>query len=250
MNTVSTRNPARPARPTGADAAATPAARRAREQAALREKILAAARDLFVRQGYEAVSMRRIAEAIEYTPPAIYTHFRDKSELMRELCRRDFETLAARFLRLRRVHDPVERILRAGLAYIAFAVEHPNHYRLMFMSPPPCEAEPDSECLRGIGDPEQDGYAFLNFSVADAITQGRFRPEFRDAEFVSQVLWAGVHGLASLLITHRDDPLINWHGVEKLSRGMCESLLRGMLTDPRSLDPRTRKAPKPKGAAS
>src|SRR5215213_11936500 len=65
--------------------------RRDREREEIRAKILDAARDLFASQGYEAVSMRKIAEAIEYSPTAIYVHFDDKADLMRELCIRDFE---------------------------------------------------------------------------------------------------------------------------------------------------------------
>jgi AcrR family transcriptional regulator len=209
--------------------------RRAREQAQIREKILAAARDLFVQHGYESVSMRKIAEAIEYTPPVIYTHFKDKSDLMRELCRRDFASLVDKTVRLRRVRDPIDRILKVGLAYIRFALEHPNHYRLMFMTPPPPDLEPAPEDLANIGDPERDAYAMLTEAAIEAIGQGRLRPEFRDAHLVAQILWAGVHGLASLQITHKSDPWITWRGVERLSRGLCESVLRGMLADPSEL---------------
>lgn len=209
--------------------------RRAREQAQVREKILAAARDLFVNRGYEAVSMRKVADAIEYTPPVIYTHFRDKSDLMRELCRNDFGALAEKTVRLRRVRDPVERILKMGRAYIRFALEHPNHYRLMFMTPHP-DVEPEPADLAQIGDPDRDGYAMLVEANEQAIEQGRFRPEFRDPHLAAQVLWAGVHGLASLQVTHKCDPWISWRGVERLSRGVCESMLRGMLADPLELE--------------
>ncbi len=210
--------------------------RRGREQALVREKILAAARELFIRDGFEAVSMRKIAQAIEYTPPAIYTHFADKATLMRELCFQDYGALAARFLRLSKVADPVERVLKAGLTYIRFAIDHPNHYRLMFMTPPPQGFEFQAEDLARMSDPEQDGYAFLTHSIQDAITLGRFRPEYHDAELIGQMLWAGVHGLASLQITHKHDPCVKWRSVEKLSRGICESMLRGMLADPTELD--------------
>lgn len=210
--------------------------RRLREQAAVREKILAAARELFIQNGFEAVSMRKIAQAIEYTPPAIYTHFADKATLMRELCAQDYRALADRFLRLSKIADPVERVLKAGLAYIRFAIDHPNHYRLMFMTPPPHGFEFEPEDLARMNDPEQDGYAFLTHSIQEAITLGRFRPEYHDAELIGQLLWAGVHGLASLQITHKNDPCVKWRSVERLSRGICESMLRGMLADPTELD--------------
>src|SRR4051794_31634463 len=94
--------------------------RREREREATRAKIMAAARDLFAREGYEAVSMRRIAEVIEYSPTAIYVHFKDKDALFRELCAHDFGRLAEVFAQLSRVADPVERVRQIGLAYVRF----------------------------------------------------------------------------------------------------------------------------------
>ena len=62
--------------------------RREREKSETRDKILDAARELFVTEGYEGVSMRKVADKIEYSPTAIYVHFADKEELFRELCHR------------------------------------------------------------------------------------------------------------------------------------------------------------------
>src|SRR3954467_1704141 len=108
--------------------------RRERERLETRGRIMDAARDLFAREGYDAVSMRRIAEAIEYSPTAIYVHFRDKQDLMVQLCQSDFVALAIGVAELQKIADPVDRIRRMGHAYIRFGVEHPNHYRLMFMT--------------------------------------------------------------------------------------------------------------------
>src|SRR5215203_1496286 len=108
--------------------------RRERERLETRAKIMDAARDLFAREGYDAVSMRRIAEAIEYSPTAIYVHFRDKQDLLLQICQSDFVSLAQGIAELQQVADPIERIKRMGHAYIWFGVQHPNHYRLMFMT--------------------------------------------------------------------------------------------------------------------
>lgn len=206
--------------------------RRAREQAAVRDKILGAARDLFVREGYEAVSMRKIAEAIEYSPPAIYTHFTDKAELMKELCRRDFHALAEHFNKLGKIDDPVQRIYRIGLTYIRFAVENPNHYRLMFMSDHHKDGPtPDEEDLKKMGNPEHDAYAFLGQAVRQALAAGSFRADLKDAELITQVLWSAVHGVASLQITHAEDPWITWRSLDKRARLIADSVLRGMLSD-------------------
>ena len=204
--------------------------RRAREQAAVKDKILAAARHLFVSEGYESVSMRRIAQAIDYTAPALYTHFKDKTELMAELCRRDFGTLAEHFNKLAKVADPVERIFRIGMSYIRFATDNPNHYRLMFLSTHPADLPPEPEDLKRMNDPDQDAYAFLRHTVAEAIDAGQFLPEHKDSHLIAQVLWAGVHGVASLQITHGQDPWITWRSLERRSRTICETTLRGFLT--------------------
>src|SRR3954471_7756225 len=117
--------------------------RREREKHDLRRKILDTARELFVKEGYDAVSMRKIAQEIEYSPTAIYLHFKDKEALFAELCSTDFRRLAGVFQSISTIKDPIERIRRTGRGYIDFALEYPNHYRLMFMTPHPENHQPD-----------------------------------------------------------------------------------------------------------
>src|SRR4051812_28565219 len=111
--------------------------RRERERQELRTKILDAARGLFAAEGYDAVTMRKIAEKIEYSATAIYQHFADKDALVAELCRHDFRSFAAHFARAAVEPDPVLRLCASGRAYFDFAVEYPQHYRLMFMAARP-----------------------------------------------------------------------------------------------------------------
>src|SRR5205085_1361185 len=134
--------------------------RRERERLDLRTRILDAARELFIAEGFEAVSMRKIADKIEYSPTAIYLHFKDKTDLIRELCDEDFRSFAARFLELAQIPDPVERLRRAGQAYLEFGLTHPGHYRLMFMTPKPPGVDAEHSALRR-GNPDEDAYAFL-----------------------------------------------------------------------------------------
>lgn len=215
----------------------SPTERQVSEQAAVREKILNAARELFVKQGIEAVSLRKIADSIGYTAPALYTHFPDKQGILAELCRQDFAALAGAFLKLSRVADPVERIYRIGLGYIRFAIEHPNHYRLMFMTPSLATmAPPTPEDIASMDDPDRDAYAFLHKAVKEALAAGRFRPEYKDSELLAQTLWAGVHGVASLEITHSDCPWAGWRSLDRRSKTMCASVLRGLLKDPSEME--------------
>src|SRR5512143_3975970 len=94
--------------------------RREREKLETRDKILDAARELFITRGYEGVSMRKVAEKIEYSPTAIYVHFADKEDLFHQLCQEDFARLAAVFHGAGMPSDPVERIQQIGRVYVQF----------------------------------------------------------------------------------------------------------------------------------
>ena len=201
------------------------AERRERERTELRQKILDAARKLFVEHGYEAVSMRMIAREIEYSPTAIYFHFKDKEALFQELCACDFMALSGAFVKMSRMEDPVERLRAIGTAYAEFAIGYPNHYRLMFMTPTP-PMEPSSQPHRG--NPEEDAYAFLRATVADGIRAGRFLPEHDDEEALAQLMWAGVHGVVSLRIAKGEDPWVRWAPERTAVRQMIDTLVRGI----------------------
>lgn len=204
-----------------------PKERRAREREETRTVILDAARELFVSEGYDAVTMRRIADRIEYSPTAIYFHFRDKEALLKELCESDFLNLAQQFLKIAQVKDPVERLRRTGLAYIDFGMNNPNHYRLMFMTPHPPVAH-DDEILHK-GNPEEDAYAFLRSIIVDCIEQGRFREDAKDPDLLSQVVWSGVHGVISLNIAKCNDDWIEWKPLKKRAQTAIDVLIQGLV---------------------
>jgi AcrR family transcriptional regulator len=210
-----------------------------------------AARRLFAAEGYHAVSMRRIADAIEYSPTAIYVYFKDKESLVRELCTEDFGRLASQFVRLAHEKDPIERIRQAGHLYIRFAVEHPNHYKLMFMTEhgPMDDRE---QAMKGHGDPEQDAYAFLHHSVREAMAAGRFRPELKDAQLVAQTFWAVVHGVASLQITKANElALMGWATLEARAECAIETSIIGMTQGKSPAKPKkTRKSSRKTTGAS
>ena len=202
--------------------------RREREKQELRQQILETAREMFAAEGYEAVTMRRIAEAIEYSPTAIYLYFKDKEELINELCHSDFRALAKEFQKIAQISDPVERLKKTGLSYVEFGLAYPNHYRLMFMTQHP---KPSSAMNEDKGNPEQDAYAFLKMVVNGCIAAGRFRDEYADVDATSQVLWAGVHGIVSLWIAKCEDDWVDWRPVRQIAEMMIDMQLRGVLKD-------------------
>jgi len=199
--------------------------RRERERTDTREKILDAARELFISEGYEGVSMRKVAQKIEYSPTAIYVHFPDKEALFLELCHSDYRRLAENFLQLTKITDPVERLRKIGYSYIEFGLKNPNHYRMMFMTAHPQLADPKEDK----GNPERDAYAFLRLSVEEALRAGAFRPELADADLIAQTLWAGTHGVVSLQIAKGDDDWVPWRSFKKRADLIIDGLMQGLL---------------------
>lgn len=197
--------------------------RRAREKEQLRREILDAARDLFVRDGYENVSMRRIADKIEYSPTTIYLYFQDKSQLLYCICEETFARLVKEFEGLQtQSSDPVDCLRRGMRAYIQFGLKYPNHYKVTFISHPE-HHEPDTYLS-----PESMGmkaFGFLPKLVGEAVRQGRFRQV--DVAATSQMLWAAIHGVTSLLIVHPDFPWVNRN---QLIDGMIDTMLEGLKT--------------------
>lgn len=199
--------------------------RRAKQKEEVRGRILDAARELFAEQGVEAVSMRKIADRIDYTATALYFHFRDKDALLRELCAHDFLAFTTRFMTLAKVQDPIERLRGLGEAYVEFAVTHPHHFLLMFMTPRLPSVVPDGVHR---GNPQEDVYAFLRETVRDGVRQGRFRKDLRGVELVTQTVWAAVHGVATLEIANPKDDWVDWAPLRARVRLMIDTLFRGM----------------------
>jgi len=202
--------------------------RREREKSETRDKILDAARELFVTEGFEGVSMRKVAEKIEYSPTAIYVYFADKQELFRELCHQDYARLAEVFQSSVMSTDPMERLKQIGEIYIDFGTRYRNHYKFMFMTPHPPH-EPDEVDREMMGNPEKDAYAFLKWAVQQALDAKCFRQELTDAELLSQTLWASVHGVISLQIAKGCDPWVDWRPIRDRAELMLDVTLRGLM---------------------
>jgi AcrR family transcriptional regulator len=183
--------------------------------------------------GYARVTMRKIAQAIGYTPTTIYLYFKDKQALLRELVVGDFLAMTARFQEISSVADPVERLRAIGMAYVEYGLAFPNHYRLIFFTdqiPALQECGPMPEVERG--NPERDAYAFLTHTVQACVDSGRLRPEFNDVEQTAQMLWSAVHGIVSLYISKSHDPWLTWKPPMDTARLMIDTLTSGLLMSP------------------
>lgn len=200
--------------------------RKERKREEMRTLILDAAREMFVAEGYDAVTMRRIAEKIEYSHAAIYFHFKDKDALIHELCDTDFGKFSHEFGPVAKIADPIERLRRTCHVYAEFGFRYPNHYRLLFMTEHLANATADSRLQRG--NPREDAQAFLRQIVIEAIDNGRLRPELKDPDLVAQTVWAGVHGVISLHIAKQNDPFVKWAPLKKRIHLMVEAIIRGI----------------------
>ena len=202
--------------------------RRARARDTIRTRILDAARELFTRDGVEAVTMREIAKRIEYTPTTIYHHFRDKHSLLVELCRVDMAALAQGFQRIGRIEDPAERMGRLGMAYVDFALANPGHYQFLFMTPKPDLLADDPVSAL----PDKNAYLMLLETVREGIEAGRYRPEFDDPHQLAQLMWGGLHGIVSLHIAKGSASWIEWRDVRETTRAMMDLMMRGIRRTP------------------
>ena len=198
--------------------------RREREREQIRKKILDAARELFATEGYDRVTMRRIAAAIEYSPTTIYNHFEDKDDLVQSLCDEDVARLLGA-LQVKAPHaDPVERIRQLGRAYARFGLAHPNHYQFTFMTPQ------KFEYVREVSEPGSQAFGLVRAAVEEAIGKGAFRRG--DPQTMAQVLWSNLHGVVALLITLQPQHWPLGPAAPKLVDEVVENGIRGFLARP------------------
>lgn len=196
--------------------------RREREKEALRQDILDAARELFVKEGYENVSMRRVAEKIEYSPTTIYLYFEDKASLLYAICEETFAKLAKRMEAIARDSDePIEALRQVCRAYVDFGLKYPNHYKLTFINHPQHPGD-DKRHLRE-GSMGMKAYGNLRAGVEACIKAKKFRET--NIEAVTQMVWAGGHGVTSLLISMPDFPWVKKNELIDLTIG---TLLEGL----------------------
>ncbi|BBH16269.1 TetR family transcriptional regulator [Nocardioides baekrokdamisoli] len=165
----------------------------------LRGEIIAAARDLMAKAATsDDVSIRSVAGAVGVTAPSIYLHFADKQELISAVVVDVFDELdQAMVTASQSVPDPLDRLQAMGLAYVRFAIDYPEHYRVATMDPCP---RPDVDLMLAQG-------CFVHFQevVAECVNTGVFAPG--DITLLTIELWAAAHGIAALLVAKPDLPV-------------------------------------------
>ena len=199
-----------------------------------RDEILVAAKELFLRDGFEATTIRRIADVVGVSAPALYLYFKDKDAIMLALCDQTFRSLIEVMEGMEQQElTPIERLRRCGAAYIHFALEHPREYWLTFMS----GNTPQEIKRRGHKpesfDPEAPG-------SQGAIAFAKLMAIFREIEnsglqlnypvdTAAELVWMSLHGLVAALI---NNPEFNWTKRDLLIAGMLDMAVRGVVKMP------------------
>jgi AcrR family transcriptional regulator len=169
------------------------AERKERHKEDLKKEILEAAKELFSEKGFEATSIRAIAEKIEYSPATIYLYYKDKNEIVHALHREGFKLLVGHFEVLNHISHPFERLKGMGRAYIQFAIQHPDIYKLLFVM-----TEPLQHVANCFEDWDEGDRAFdiLLKTVQECQQHGYFKGF--DVTILSFVVWSTMHGLCTL----------------------------------------------------
>ena len=205
--------------------------RKTRQKQALRERILDAARRIVVREGFAALSMRKIADAIEYSPATLYLHFESRDEIARALCTEGYAQLLSSFEPLAQIADPAERLRALARAYVAFGVAHPETYRLIFMENPtymgaalsgsvdvrkggghPAAGQPAADAVAtgdqpaiqinpAASDESSDAAMRMMVGSLDELKAAGRLAASVDGAVLAEAFWATMHGIVALNLT-------------------------------------------------
>jgi AcrR family transcriptional regulator len=175
-----------------------------KEKPDIKRMILNASMKLFTEEGFDKVSIRKIAEIIGYSPTTIYLYFKDKNEILFDLCEQGFVKMGMANVELTQIHNPLLRLHKMGENYIRFGLENPEFYDLMFIQEAPIDK------LKEMNNPDwKSGYMALDLLkniIQECMDKGFM--EKGDVNTVSMAIWSMVHGMVSLAIRKRFEHLV------------------------------------------
>ena len=158
-------------------------------------RILGCACDLYLAEGIEGFSMRKLARELGVTAPALYRHYENKETVLVAVVEEAYRMFAERLYTALRARTPLERFQRAGDEYIQFALRHPHMYEMLYVSPHMLgmDAFPErileTACATG---------QFWQDRVRECMEAGLLRAG--DPEKVSMTMWAHAHGLVTIYL--------------------------------------------------
>ena len=200
----------------------------------LREEILEAVERLLIETGdAEAVSIRAVSQLVGVTAPSIYRHFADKGAMVRAACTQAWERFDHYLIEAAsRETDPLLSIKAEALAYLRFANAHPGEYRVLFMVTTEETADALSHNVFDLEKSEYKSLVHIAEAVESAVRANLISP-IADPMTMATMLWASVHGIASIRIAK---PEVPWPSVEDQLEVMFTMLAYGIC-------PRTQPTP-------
>lgn len=193
--------------------------RKEREKQEMRDLILDVATAMFIEEGYDKTSIRKIANKIEYSPATIYLYFKDKDEIFHAIHDKGFDKFFALMQATGAIENPFDRLIKLSDLYIDFAYENPEYYDLMFIMRAPMEALTHSNEDWTCG---FRAYDALKGIIKDCIEQGYMKE--MDIEIAAMSIWSFKHGMTSLAIRNRFK-MYSEQEVKKMMKESCDMML-------------------------
>lgn len=175
--------------------------RKEKQKMEIRKLILDASMKLFVEEGFDNVSIRKIADLIEYSPTTVYLYFKDKDEIFFNLHDIGFQKMLELNRNLDSIENPLVRLHKMGENYINFGTENPEYYDLMFIQREPMKKLTGCDWENG-----DAAMTRLQDTIAECMERGYIAKG--DAHLVSLSVWSMVHGLVSLAIRERMEKFV------------------------------------------
>jgi AcrR family transcriptional regulator len=166
-----------------------------------RDKIAAAAQELYLREGIDGVSMRKVADIVGVSAPAIYRHFRNKGELLNEIVVEGLKILEGYLRPALEAATPYERLVAMIDNYLRFALEQPKYFDFAFLVPAADIGAIPEEIVKR----DWSTFGFAIEQVEHCVEQGYFA-KTEDPVQIAIVVWAAAHGLVTLYRTGRFGP--------------------------------------------
>ncbi len=195
--------------------------KRARHKEEFRREILNSARDMFINDGYDGFSMRKLAEKIDYSPTTIYLYFKNKDDLLFAICEEFFAHFFAELNRIRSVsQEPIETLRQAFLYLIEFGLKNPNQYKVIFFTKSSVYGTHEEFVQRE--SMARNVYFAFKEMVRGCIEAGRFME--MDEDVITQSMAIASHGLVTMAL-YRPDHLKERSDV--IVRSLVDALMRG-----------------------
>lgn len=195
-----------------------------------RQQILDAAKALLLEEGYDGFSMRRVAGRVGLSSTALYLYFQEKEELLATVCHQVFDRLVPAMTELVASDaEPLQLLARGLTLYLRFGLEHPDEYRIVFLTPRPQDDWDHLAPLQYVdrwGQPRTNTFMFLLEGLRRCQEAGQVRAG--DLTVMGETVLAAMHGLLALLIL---SPKQRWESPEILVPRMVELIIHGLRPD-------------------